>query len=62
MKNPSDLADKILYYLQNPLLAEENAKNGSEYTAWLFDVKRTAKEITEIYKKIIKEHDKLQNA
>ena len=51
--NPSDLAEKILYYLENPKFAKKNSKKGSEYTRYLFDVKRTAKEVKEVYEKIL---------
>ncbi len=51
--NPSDLAKKILYYLENPGSAEKYTKKGSEYVRYLFDVKRTAKEVKEIYQKIL---------
>lgn len=52
-KNPSDLAKKILYYLNNPEVAQKNSKKGSEYTRYLFDVKRTAKEVKNVYQKIL---------
>ena len=48
-----DLAQKILYYLENPGLAEKNALKGFEYTRELFDVKRTAREIKGIYENLI---------
>jgi len=51
-ENPSDLAQKILYYLNNPEVAQKNSKKGSEYTRYLFDVKRTAKEVKDVYQKI----------
>jgi glycosyltransferase involved in cell wall biosynthesis len=50
--NPSNLAKKILCYLENPELAQQNSKKGSEYARYLFDVKRTAKEVKKIYQKI----------
>jgi len=51
--DPSDLANKILYYLENPESAQKYTKKGAEYTRFLFDVKRTAKEVKEIYQKIL---------
>jgi glycosyltransferase involved in cell wall biosynthesis len=51
--NPGDLAQKILYYLENPGLAEINAMKGYEYTRQLFDVKRTAQEIKGIYQNLV---------
>ncbi|MDM8539305.1 glycosyltransferase family 4 protein [Desulfobacterales bacterium HSG17] len=51
--NPFDLAKKILYYLENPDLAQQNSKKGSEYARYLFDVKRTAKEVKKIYQEIL---------
>lgn len=51
--NPPDLAQKILYYLENPGLAEKHALKGFEYTRELFDVKRTAREIKGIYENLI---------
>lgn len=52
-ENPSDLAEKILYYLNNPEFAQKNSKKGSEYTRYLFDVNRTAKEVKNVYQKIL---------
>lgn len=52
-KNPRDLARKISYYLQHPEFAIENSIKGAEYTRYLFDVKRTAREIKDIYCKIL---------
>lgn len=52
-RNPSDLAKKILYYLENPESAQKYTKKGTEYTRALFDVKRTAREVKEVYQKIL---------
>jgi glycosyltransferase involved in cell wall biosynthesis len=54
--NPDDLAQKMLYYLENPDLAEKNSLKGYAYTRQLFDVKRTAKEIKKIYETILLAH------
>lgn len=51
--NPSDLAEKILYYLKNPEFAKRNSKKGADYTKYLFDVERTGKEVKGIYGKIL---------
>lgn len=55
-KNSLDLADKIIYYLENPESAFQNSLKGYEHARLLFDVKRTAKEIKSIYEKIISMH------
>ncbi len=52
-KNPRDLAQKMICYLENPGLAEKNSCRGYAYTRQLFDVKRTAGEIKKIYEKIL---------
>jgi glycosyltransferase involved in cell wall biosynthesis len=51
--NPTDLAEKILYYLDHPDQAEAHCLKGYAHTRQLFDVKRTAREIKGIYETIL---------
>ncbi len=53
VKNPVDLAEKILCYLENPGLARQQARAGREYTRWLFNAARTASQMKGIYETIV---------
>ncbi|THB73955.1 MAG: glycosyltransferase family 1 protein [Desulfobacteraceae bacterium] len=52
-RNPVDLAEKIVAYLDDPDMASAHCQRGTELTRYLFDVKRTAKEIKLIYQTIL---------
>jgi glycosyltransferase involved in cell wall biosynthesis len=52
-ENPVDLAEKILYYLENPGQARQQARSGYDYTKWLFNVERTASQMKGIYETIV---------
>ncbi len=52
-KNTSDLAQKILFYLEFPQRARQNSEKGRALATYLFDIKRTSKEINEIYQAIL---------
>src|SRR5690606_11578643 len=52
-RNPPELAEAILRVLADPLRAETCAINGQKLAQELLDVRTTAKEISEIYEKVL---------
>lgn len=52
-KSPARLADAIATALDSPDEARRLAENGRELTAHLFDVRRTAAEVLDIYRRIL---------
>lgn len=52
-RNPVHLAQAILEALHNPTRAREMAMNGQALARELFDVKKTARQILEIYQRIL---------
>ena len=50
---PAELASAILKVLDQPVRAKEIAIAGREKTEYLFDVRRTAREVYDIYQTII---------
>lgn len=51
--NPFELAQNMMFYLENPGLAEKHSLKGYDHTRQLFDVKKTADEIRNIYARIL---------
>lgn len=51
-KNPKALAKAMLEALHNPMEAQRRAQDGQKLAKQLFDVRRTAAEIVDIYKEI----------
>lgn len=51
-KSPAKLAEAILEALSEPVRAKEMALRGQELTRYLFDVRRTGREVYDIYNKI----------
>jgi glycosyltransferase involved in cell wall biosynthesis len=51
--NPQKLADTIIEVLQDPVHAKEMSNYGKDLAIQLFDVRRNAEEIIEIYKNIL---------
>ncbi|MBI4847500.1 MAG: glycosyltransferase family 4 protein [Nitrospirae bacterium] len=52
-KSPARLADKILEALANPHAAAAMAEQGRALAQRLFDVRRTAKEVFDVYKQVL---------
>ena len=52
-KSPSDLADAIIWYIQNKNKMLDFARNGEEFVKELLDVKNTSHTIWDIYNKVL---------
>ena len=52
-KNPSEIAQKIIWIIENPALAKNMGLNGRKLVEEKFDVKKRTEKIFTLYNKLI---------